>query len=721
MGFYPLDDNAAIKNDKTAYDRYMGMYAGVMNNGKMASIEKAYDDMVNVDSTLASLEDSFQKGEITKEQFFSGARECETIKRESPVIKLFYNKCLYARKDAAFRYVIEDRGWERLLATEQVDYVLIILLSLLLIPVFCNEYESEMDALLLTGTKGRRCLLRAKLALGMGVASILAVVFDVVGYCHWDNVYGLSMGNAPIQSLGFFGDSVLGMTMLQAYLAVLSIRVVGAVFLAQIIFLHSIVLKKSLPTFFLTVVIVFLPSTVSNWLKFKYILPLPTGLLNGVGYLWPDQSSPFFNFDLPEAAVEEASVYSSWQATELALFFSGVIIIMLLIPYLLSKRYLNEKVRLGRRTGLVAAVIFSVALCYSLGGCATGKDMGKENFYKVYETGKTVFCSGKFMFSLENMNDLMMTNIDTGKSHKIIRDPFLSNDEDYGISYFVSKDNVYYSMSTGRGFRIYKISLSDFTETVEYGTIPDNVGLTRVNDFSASRDQDAMKISDICITDGYRYYRDAELGILYQNDKKTGETKKIGITNSHVFSANGLQRLYFVNNTNQPVEFDEKTGKTTTMEYVQVDGSQSRSDRSIFVTENNFYYSNALDSNKIYGYSFGDKSLRKVLDAMGADSFVANDAYGYFIDNNKDNNLFKVDLESGDISLVLEENCKMVSIGDNGQRLAVMVRENDGVAYKILFTDDEKRANGNGSQIPRHLTVTAESDGSYTEIQTVAY
>ena len=141
---------------------------------------------------------------------------------------------------------MDGRGWETLLSNSLPDFLLLLTLIIVLTPLFCYEYENEMDMLLLSSSKGKYQTGVVKLAIAAILAALITLSFTVIEYVSLVWNVGMDNGTFPLQSLPFFASSSYDITLNQALFLLICIRMIGAILFAGWICFISISSKKRL-------------------------------------------------------------------------------------------------------------------------------------------------------------------------------------------------------------------------------------------------------------------------------------------------------------------------------------------------------------------------------------------------------------------------------------------------------------------------------------------
>lgn len=312
------DSTQAIRQNEDVYLSYIERWQGELNDETIAEMQAEYDALNHDDSPEA---------QENKAAFLE-----------------VYNQYYYAKEDSSHRFLLDERGWSTILTHDNANFLLVLCLLALCVPVFCGEYSCRMEQLLLSCRNGREQLAKNKLLIMAGTAAIVTLLFQGVQFVVVAKTVGLSGFSYPLQSLSFFENSTYMLTIGQAYGMVVLCRIVGAVWFSVVIAFLSVWCKKTVLTVFAGISISLLPHLLgSSFLK--YVLPLPTGLLAGTGYFWGTLTEPQYNDDYTE--IKDVVIFRGVSPKEFCVLLGLFAIVLFVLLLLTVRRYVERKSRAG--------------------------------------------------------------------------------------------------------------------------------------------------------------------------------------------------------------------------------------------------------------------------------------------------------------------------------------------------------------------------------------
>lgn len=621
-----LGSNVDEIENQTAYDFYMDKLGGELCSEKETFIKNQYLKLNKVAETINDLEEKYENGTITRESYLEEMTRIAQIKQEQDVIKLFNKKYKYVAEDSSNRYIINENGWNELLTADNADYILILLIFLLTVPIFCNEYETKMDSILLSGKNGRLRLVTIKIIMLCVTAGILSLCYSLMEYIYYKAVCELDYGNAPIQSLSFFAESSYSFTLFHLWLLVTVIRAIGAIFLCLLIMAVSIWVKKSLLSIIMSALLVVIPICISAVSRVKYIIPLPAGLMYGIGYFFPNIYEYQFSEELDD--IEKYISFAAFDSKELCMIGISYIVVMILLVFMIYKKYLGISLRVKIKKGMQMMLVTGV-LVLGVSGCTKETDGRDKEFFEIAYSSD-IQITDQYIFSIMGDSQIAGWDTETGESFYVLRDVFEQTDnEEFSVSIFATGKYLYYAKDYDDEFQIYQIDLSDFSEKWLY---------------SMPHDDNVKYVLSHVSKDTYFIYDSVGQDYSFI-DRNTNKIMSLYCCGSIILGDYG-NTVYYENNSSQLVEYHMDTGEETVLSDIRLRSQYSVKDSYYYIYGNMCYYTNMLDHDYIYCYNLDTGENKMFLNVNGIYHFRANDQYFYYIDTNKDGKLYQVNLNT---------------------------------------------------------------------------
>lgn len=269
---------------RDSYMEYMEVLEGKLNDEKTAYIAEQnsrINELLKQDTSV----EAYVSGAISEEEFNERYRLRNTGYRQQEEFAVINEQYQNVLQDPERIYFIYSNGWTGLIGNENLDFVLLILLMLLIVPMICNEFVTDMYPILRTTPNGGARLFASKFAVGMITAVLSAVLLFAVEVIFFAAVFGLPSGTFPLQSLAPFANSPYQISIYGAAALTLANHCFGAMFMTALLMCLSALLRRSLSAIFIGTTGILLPFILFSESVMKYVFPTPLGFLLSCGFL----------------------------------------------------------------------------------------------------------------------------------------------------------------------------------------------------------------------------------------------------------------------------------------------------------------------------------------------------------------------------------------------------------------------------------------------------
>lgn len=624
-----LGDNPANSGEELygeEYSFYMNQLEGVYTPEKELFLEEEAKRILTAKITLQKLYNDYYDGKISEAHFKTNIEECEKIIKNERGFEVIYEQLLYIKESPENRYFMKTNGWNGILADKVLDLFLTVTILLLITPVFCYEYESKMDILVLTSEKGEKSYTLYKYFFALFAVAILCIINFIFRYCYYDIKYGLYHGDFPYQSLKFFGTSTKNISVMQAFLAISAIRTFGYLFFAQVImFISNIVRKYSITVFFCAALIL-LPYF---GLEQKYInlFPLPLAFMIATGFFEGNKNK------WDQIIGENILVYKEISSTRLMLLvFSSMVICCLIYIFLFrqNKNIWNrlkiiKNLKIGRMIIFISVSVFFLSAC---SGKIQEKCLFNSSQRMSYETDDYRCYVDES--DMENIR-LVIENKITGEKNNLIRNPIKTLIREEQLIFGKGR-YVYYMIynvdkSQFRGenvdkVRVYELNLDTFKEKVIFEK---NIGRSKdyflgLNPSENLEWQFLNGTSAFFMNDDYLYFVGNDLR---QVSRLTGNISVIDVPVNRNYAFDG-ENIYYINEKLILSKYNTKSKK-----YMEIPDIVT----SYFIlTDTEILYVNRADNHKIYVCNLKNHKITKLTDTS-VQSFTCDQDYIYYLSN----------------------------------------------------------------------------------------
>lgn len=276
---------ATIEENKESYLAYMEEYGGFVTEEtkeRLAAEEERIDSAMFQKKKLAQ---AYFAGTVTEAEYIEQKAGLEKVIEKEKAFLALNEQFLYAKGKTDERYLLYPNGWIGLIADESPDYLLLILIVILTVSLFCEEYQCDMNSLLKTGKQTAGNLSRYKILASVVVLTLVCVGGILTEYLFHLLRYGLPNGDFPIQSLRAYSTTEKQLTLMQAFWLQSGMRVLGCVFAVIIVLFIPSCVQKYAPSLLIGLSVLVLPFLLVNDLQALVQFPGVWGYLSGTVYL----------------------------------------------------------------------------------------------------------------------------------------------------------------------------------------------------------------------------------------------------------------------------------------------------------------------------------------------------------------------------------------------------------------------------------------------------
>lgn len=642
--------NPDIEMNASSYLHYLNQVQGPYSEetGRFFAEEAAR--MSDAKIALQKATDDYYDGKIGEREFLAATAPLEKLLQNEKGFQLIYEQYAYIREHPDNRYFLYTNGWDGLLSNDRLDFLWLLLLLVLVTPVFCFEFESRMDSLILTAPKGARHHAVCKVCLVLITVAALSLLSAGLRFGFYQLKYGLENGRYPLQSLTYFGTSAKPMTLFETFLGVTAGKLFGSLCFAILIMFVSVCMKKYAFTLFSCTALILLPYFGLRLESSKYVLPGPLGFMVSTGFFRGNEykRNPFK--DQMDVVFREVSntawvlVFAATLGLSIGMF--AAILIRQTNGWSAGKR------NAGRRASFLL-LVFCLAAS-ALSGCTASGNKGKRDIYN-YASMQS-FENERYRFYVDETDlehiRIVFEDKQTGVKRDFIRNPmpaltrvantiYGNGTHVYYMKYDSDKSGV---METVTRFAVVEVDTKTFRERIIFEkklSADQNalLGLAKAN----ARD------AGFFLTVSSFFLDERNLYFIGQNEirrvhRRTGDMSVILRLPASTSVAFDGRTIYYANEKSQVVEYDTKTGSETVIPDLVT--------RSFVLTDTELLFLNRKDQQKIYALDLRDSTLRKITD-KSALRFEC-DRQSIFYVNKSDLKKYRIDMEGQNETLVLD-------------------------------------------------------------------
>jgi hypothetical protein len=691
----------SLEQNREVYDYYMERLEGEFTQEKKDYLEEESLRLAEAKLELGQIQQAYYAGKLNWSEYEEQSASLEEELTREAGFQSIFHQYIYVRMEPETRYFVYQGGWDRILSDQSADYLGILLLLVLMVPVFCQEYSCGMDQLLMTSGKGAGSQVWSKLAVCTITAAVVGAASIGMEYLFYQIQYGLPCGNYPLQSLESYQYVEKSLSLQEAFFLQSAMKILGYVYMTvTILFISSWVKKQSVSLAVSTAATMLPFLMVDNYNQFTRI-PGPWGPLVGTVFLSGTE------YEWNTYWQEEELVSTELSFGEWGLILAGALCILVGMGYLMKKnngnywveRIEKNKHRTNSKQKAIAGFLL-LAMCGFLTGCIKPENSAKSKS----ETEDCLYNSSQYL-SGETENYVFYHSVTegilvceekkTGERFPAVKDAMyfhtdegeeLSGTFQLGESVFASGKNVYYQRETYtydywgiNGYRdtwaVIRLDTADYSEEVlcEVDVNADADSLLGLWKNVGNDTLDARYF----FVEGETVYLIEEADGVYRLHPKSGEQEQIlALENSGNVACNS-QYIYYRDDVGILVQYNRKTGEKQIIEDVVA--------KDFILCKEGVYYLNARDHDCIYFWNPETGEIKKLGD-VPALWMLCDTEYIYYVDE-EESWLYRMDKNGNNIVWITDEYPVMLYIFDGYDKLYMDAIDEDEGGFKLLQID----------------------------------
>ena len=599
---------------------YMDEFSGKLTEDKIAAILEEQERIIDAQNIQSSIEKKLLNGEYDSEgEFLSEYERVREITDRKESFDLVMEQYYYAEKSPDTRYLTV--GNYSALGQDFPDIPLLAAVIFLTAFLFLDEETSNVITFIRIGENGRNKTLLGK------ITALLVFVFS----CQTvrmaaELIILISQGSFselsfPIQSIEFYQNCSYDISIVQGFIIISLLRTVGYLFVAALVLLFSVTLRKVMFT-------VFIPSVfcVLQQFAFTPATPayyIPTGLLRAVGYLRGDVISK-------NSTGDDIKLFSEIPPSHL---FVLIVLTILFIGVSIAtaNKYYSGSTQKKR---CLMSVVSVISVCIIMSGCSD--QLPNADILKYNLTENAFFVEDNDSFYTTDTKNITR-HFKNGDDELSVIHELVKNNDRITSLYNIDNNLLYL-----QNFAVSSISASDYTN-MPYYTIKESdiSGFLGIN-LSTRRDES----NSFFYIAGFFTANDSMYYVFNNGVLKDG----VRIIDEDVYNlmlcCDG-KSIFYINNLLQLKRYDMKTGEISRLsgEFVRT-----------------LYYDGARvlfsDKNGIYELSSDDFTTNK-LSNISAVQLCSNGLDIFF---SKDNVIYRL----GSDDPIYDEAFTRFALTDNG-------------------------------------------------------
>lgn len=559
---------------------YGKVFSGELTPEKETAILTEQECIIDAQNFENTIENKLRHGEyLSESEFIAEYEKNHQVTKREEAFNIIFQQYSYALEAPQKRYMtVGDYGG---LGSDIPDTLLLTFVILMTARLFLNEETSNVITFVRISENGKKKTLFGKI-----FSLLIFIMFNQIFRTLLELFTMISRGSFqelayPVQSIEYFQNCPYNISIMQAFFAISTLRLLGYLFIASLVMLLSVTLRNALLT-------VFIPSSVCLLQQFAFNPATPayyilTGFLRAVGFFYGNNIS---KNDLGESITLFGKISLSHLITLII-----ITLVFIVISVIAAYAYYDVKPEKYNRKPV--ASIFVLLLCFMLSGCS------QEQVSNVVYN----FCDCRFFAQCENFYFIQSNKKITAFSKDgsieldVLRDAFITDDHEK--TFMLYDDGLFHVDYYSRG-NVYKFSLDTFSNEIAVPAVKYTQGFLGVK--FRREVPIGFKIDGI-FTNGesiyYIYFYSRQVYTM-----KNGNYVRILEDNflDYNLSFDG-ERIYYINSLMQLKCYNTKTGEELRLpgELVQ----------TIYYDGTRLLYS---DMNGIFALNTSDLSVEKISD-----------------------------------------------------------------------------------------------------------
>ncbi|MHA6481965.1 DUF5050 domain-containing protein [Paenibacillus sp. strain BS8-2] len=616
--------NSEIELNASQYSHYLdqvnGAYTGeteIFFTNESAKISKA-------EVKLKELGDDYYDGNIDEYEYTLNSTPLLEILNYEKGYRIIFDQYTYIRENPENRFFLYTNGWDGLLSNDRLDFLYILLLLVLVTPVFCFEFESKMNFIILTLKKGSRNQAVCKVGLVLIIVVMLCLLNAAFKYGFYFVKYGLENGDYPLQSLSYFATSNKSGTLFETFLWLTASKLFGSVSFVILIMFVSVLIKKYALTLFTCFSLVFIPNFAFHLESTKYFMPGPLGFLVSAGLFRGNEYVHNMANDQKIFVFKEVSTMLLLVLFVITLSLSAGMFLFILI------RNTNKWCIVKPRFKLRSFHLMLIVSIFFLSACTINTRPTENNIYNY--SLRHSFENEKYLFYLnetsESDNMIEIKDKLTEEKQNFVRNPMtaLTKVEKMifgnGIYVYYMKYDSDKSKTREQKIRlsVIEVNTETFDEKIVFeknlNTIKTFINANKRNDKDLAF---YYSINGFFLDEKNIYFVGHDE--IRQIHKTTGMERVIIRFSVLKHLAFDGQMIYYINEKSQVVKYDT----TTDIEVVIPDVVT----QYFILTNNQLFFQNRKDQQKLYAMNLSSLTLQRITDVSVVEFYYDEQSINY--------------------------------------------------------------------------------------------
>lgn len=262
------------------YHIYLSDFGGKINEIKQHNIIKEQERIEKFEKESWELFSKLYNGEYTPDEYDSKLTSYNNLYEDKIAFQQIQNQYDYAAEDPENRYVMDENGWYVILQENNINFLLIFCVIYIVTQIFCPDYETGMYNILSCSKNGKKLVL-IKLIISILFVTMFFLATLIIQVLSAQIKFGLYNIEYPLQSISYFNACPYDLTIAQGFIIICILKFLSLSTIGIIAAAISVMTKKSMPSFFVSIIVTLLPYFLFDIKEILYYIPHLGFMLSG--------------------------------------------------------------------------------------------------------------------------------------------------------------------------------------------------------------------------------------------------------------------------------------------------------------------------------------------------------------------------------------------------------------------------------------------------------
>ena len=236
--------DSEVEENKELYMTYMKKYDGVADKDRYNELSAEIEYLEECIENANNASDRYYAGEITRAQMSELRKKGLPYYDDLAVLKSIRTQYDYGLKDGKSGVIMYETGWILLLGRPYSNIIVPVVIILLIMPVFTEDYTYDMYRINDCCKNGKNKLFLSRITASVIIAFILCITVMAVDYFYFDIKYGLCSPMENISNIRGLKDSPVQLPLIINFMLTGVQMMIGSIIIIIITALFGQLLKN---------------------------------------------------------------------------------------------------------------------------------------------------------------------------------------------------------------------------------------------------------------------------------------------------------------------------------------------------------------------------------------------------------------------------------------------------------------------------------------------